>query len=179
MNLIGKKVLLREVREGDMEIFNEMINSPTIEANVVGWSKPVTIYEQNEWYKNIQNDSSVIRYSVCEANEGVLCGTAIISRIDWKNRVCSIDIKLCENAQGKGYGTETIALLKEYIFNELNLNRIEVKILETNIGSQKLFQKSGFVREGVLRRAVYKKGNYINLFLYSYLKEEYLYEGNR
>ena len=106
-------------------------------------------------------------------------GTAAISRIDWKNRRCSIDIKLIQEFQGKGYGNETITLLIKYIFEELNMYRIFVNILECNTRSIELFEKMGFIKEGIQRKAIYKNGQYNNLIMYSLLKEEYLNEGNR
>jgi len=105
-------------------------------------------------------------------------GTAIISKIDWKNRSCSIDIKLSRNAQGNGYGTDAVQLLIKYIFEELNMNRIFVNILEYNIQSQGLFEKIGFIKEGIQRKAIFKNGKYNNLIIYSLLKEEYMNEGN-
>ena len=76
------------------------------------------------------------------------------------------------NFKEDGYGTETIRLLKKYIFEELNMNRIYLNILEENISSRKLFEKMGFIQEGVQREAVFKNGKYNNLIMYSLLKEE-------
>lgn len=179
MNLIGNKVLLREIQDKDMELLNKLINSPEIENNVVGWSKPVSMYEQMDWYHNLKNETG-IRYMISDCNNILESfGTCVISKIDWKNRNCSIDIKLDTNLQNKGYGTETIALIVKYIFNELNMNRIFVNILEYNIASQKLFEKNGFIREGIQRQAIYKNGKYNSLCLYSLLKEDFLNERNR
>ena len=69
-----------------------------------------------------------------------------------------IEVKLLEEFQGKGYGYETLILLTKYIFEELNMNRIFVNILEYNECSMSLFEKIGFVREGIQRKAIYKNG---------------------
>ena len=65
-----------------------------------------------------------------------------------------------------------------YIANELNVNRICAEVLDYNIPSNSLFKSCGFVLEGTKRNAIYKKGKYNSLNLYSILKEEYN-EGNR
>ena len=44
----------------------------------------------------------------------------------------------------KGYGTDTVTALVNYIFCQTNLNRIYLKTLESNIRAQKCFQKYGF-----------------------------------
>ena len=178
MNLIGKKVLLRELRDTDMPLLNKLINSPNIEKYIVGWSKPVTMSEQISWFQNLKSDAN-IRYIISDKDDNNSYGTGIISRIDNKNRTCSIDIKIDEDCHNNGYGKETISLLINYIFNELNLNRIAVNILDYNIGSQKIFEANGFIKEGEQRQAIYKNGKYNNLFIYALTKEDYLSERNR
>ena len=179
MNLIGKKVLLRELRSEDMELLNNLINNPEIENAVVGWSKPVTMNEQNDWFNNLKNDTS-IRYAICNIeNEAIAIGTAIIRAIDWKNRSACFDIKINQENSGKGIGTDTITTLLKYCFEELNLNRIAVNILDYNLASQRLFTKCGFQLEGEQRKAIFKNNKYNNLLLYSILREDYFRERNR
>ena len=180
MNLIGEKVILRELRFDDMIVLNNLINDNEISNNVVGWSKPITLEEQNNWFKNLDKDKN-IRYAICKKNDiDNALGTVIISKIDWKNRNCSIDIKIKSDNQNQGIGNSTISTCIKYIFEELNLNRIYVNILSYNKSSQKLFEKKGFKLEGIQKQAIYKKGKYHSLLLYALLKKEYKKnEGNR
>lgn len=170
MNLIGKKITLRPLELNDMPLLNKIINDKEISDMVVGWSKPVTMEEQNTWFKNLVNDKN-IRYAICEKEAAI--GTATIRNIDWKNRSAALDIKIDKNFTKKGYGCETITLLIEYCFNELNMNRIYVNILKHNKASEKLFAKCGFVNEGMQKEAVYKNGEYHDLLMYSILKKDY------
>lgn len=178
MNLMGDRVCLRNIEDADKDFLKELLNDEQISKNVVGWSKPISSTEHNLWFNNLKNDLN-FRYMIADKLivEKVY-GTAIISKIDWKNRSCSIDIKLSRNAQGNGYGTDAVQLLIKYIFEELNMNRIFVNILEYNIQSQGLFEKIGFIKEGIQRKAIFKNGKYNNLIIYSLLKEEYMNEGN-
>lgn len=178
MNLIGKKIMLRELKEEDMHLLNCLINNPKIEMNVLGWSKPVTMEEQNAWFKKLNSDNN-IRYAISDLKGEDVFGTGIISRIDWKNQNCSLDIKISDEYQQKGYGNETISLLIEYAFNELNMHSISIKILDYNFASQKLFEKNGFKKVGVLRKKIYKMGKFNDVFIYDLLKEEYINERNR
>ena len=174
MNLIGNKILLIEIRNEDLDFFN----NPEIEKNVVGWSKPVTMNEQINWFQNLKNDPN-IRFMIVNINDTEIYGTGIISKIDYKNKSCNLNIKLDPNFHGKGIGTESIAILVKYSFEELNLNRITANILEYNIGSQKIFEKNGFIKEGIQRKAIYKCGKYNDLYNYGLIKEDYYNEGNR
>lgn len=51
---------------------------------------------------------------------------------------------------GKGYGTEAMNLLVDYCFHVLGLQRVYLKVLETNTRAQRSYKKCGFVRYGKL-----------------------------
>jgi len=44
----------------------------------------------------------------------------------------------------KGYGTDVVSTLVNYVFRQTNLNRIYLKTLKSNTRAQKCFQKCGF-----------------------------------
>jgi len=60
-----------------------------------------------------------------------------------------------------------------YAFEDLNLNRIEIKAAVENLKSQAIPQKLNFQKEGVLREAEFVNQKYLDLTLYSLLKKEY------
>ncbi|OGU11104.1 MAG: hypothetical protein A2X61_00325 [Ignavibacteria bacterium GWB2_35_12] len=62
---------------------------------------------------------------------------------------CSIGFKLDESISGKGYMTEALKRIIEYIFDELQLCRIEVNIMPSNKTSIKLVEKLDFKEEGI------------------------------
>jgi len=50
----------------------------------------------------------------------------------------------------KGYGTDTVNTLVDYIFQETSMSRIYLKTLDSNSRAQKCFQKCGFRKYGRL-----------------------------
>ncbi len=55
----------------------------------------------------------------------------------------------------KGYGTDTITTLVNYIFQQTNLDRIYLKTLVPNTRAQRCFQKCGFTPCGRITRSGY------------------------
>ena len=51
----------------------------------------------------------------------------------------------------------------DYAFNSLNLHRLSLVTLESNVGAQELYFKLGFKQEGILTEAILRNGNYANL----------------
>ncbi len=54
------------------------------------------------------------------------------------------------NYWNKGYGTDAVITLVNYIFSQTSLNRVYLKTLESNIRAQKCFPKCGFTPYGHL-----------------------------
>lgn len=55
-------------------------------------------------------------------------------------------------------------------FNDLDLNRIEIKCATANLRSKTVPEKLGFLKEGVIRQGEFVHGEFIDLSLYSLLK---------
>lgn len=58
-------------------------------------------------------------------------------------------------------------------FKKLNANKIVGEVLSNNIKSVKLHLSLGFKEEGLLKKEIYKNGNYVDLYRFALLKEEY------
>lgn len=173
MILKGEKVILRAIEREDQEFLKEMINDPELEKLVVGWSFPVSLEMQMQWYEKQKNDLRNLRY-IIEA-DGERIGLATIKNIDWKNRTASHGIKLANiNMRGKGYGKDTVFTIMKYAFEELQLNRLYGSILEYNEPSRRLYEKCGWSIEGIARQSVFKDNQYHNEIMVSILKDDYL-----
>ncbi|MFC2000979.1 GNAT family N-acetyltransferase [Chloroflexota bacterium] len=59
------------------------------------------------------------------------------------------------NCWDKGYGTDAVMVIVNYIFLQTNLRRIYLKTLDWNLRAQRCFQKCGFIPCGHLSRNGY------------------------
>lgn len=74
--------------------------------------------------------------------------------------------------RGKGYTSEALKLFSAYLFEIKPINRLEVHAAKENLPSCKVAEKCGFQYEGLKRQAVLNRGRYMDLNIYSMLKEE-------
>ncbi len=72
----------------------------------------------------------------------------------------------------KGYTSEAVALFVPFLFDYKPVDRIQATIFPENIASRRVLEKSGFTFEGTLRRALFHRGDYHDLALYSILRSE-------
>lgn len=174
MNIKGKVVTLRAIEEKDMDLLKDMLNDSEIEKLVGGWAFPISSYQQRKWYEGSINNDKNVRL-IIETEEDGAIGLVTITNIDWKNRVAYHGIKLAKKKyRAKGIGTDAIMTSMRYIFDELQINRIESAIIEHNNISKKVYcEKCGWKIEGIQRNRIYKQGKYHNRIMIGILNEDY------
>lgn len=80
-----------------------------------------------------------------ETLDGKHIGNCVYYKLDEKESKTEIGILIGDrNYWNKGYGTETITLLLEYIFTRTLLNKVYLTTLDWNIRAQSCFIKCGF-----------------------------------
>jgi len=60
----------------------------------------------------------------------------------------------------------------DYAFNELNLQKISLEVLELNTGALKLYEKLGFKKEGFFENHFYSNGVYFNVLVMSLSRDK-------
>lgn len=165
---------LRELERKDIEIINRWRNDPELIGSLGAPFRYINAEVDQRWYEQYMNSrGSCVRCAVVDEKDEIL-GLVSLMSIDSVNRSAHLHIMIgnLEN-RGKGIGTFAVCELVNHAFNNLNLRRIELGVLETNEPAIRLYQKVGFVREGVKRQSVYKNGAYLNLIMMGLLRDDY------
>ena len=71
--------------------------------------------------------------------------------IDWSIPSLNIGYWLRTGEEGKGYVAEAVGLLTRVAFDDLGVQRLEIRCDTTNARSVRVIERAGFVKEGVLR----------------------------
>jgi len=76
--------------------------------------------------------------------------------------------------RGKGYGTEAIQILVDYLFLSRDIARVQAVIDSENLASRRALEKAGFKKEGTIRKALWNaKGKWADGCLFAILREEW------
>lgn len=109
------------------------------------------------------------------ANERELIGAIGIHLLEDVNRYSAeIGYWLGEPFWNKGIITQALKLFTEFAFTNFELNRIFANVFEGNAASEKVLLKCGYKKEATLKKAVFKEGKFLDQYLYSQLKDEFL-----
>jgi ribosomal-protein-serine acetyltransferase len=104
---------------------------------------------------------------------GQIAGCIGLHQLDWANRKTSIGYWLGSEFQGGGRMTSACRAVVDYVFRELNLNRVEILAAERNVKSRAIPERLGFVQEGRIRQAERLNGRYVDHIVYGMLREEW------
>ena len=74
--------------------------------------------------------------------------------------------------RGLGIATHAVSLITDYGIKAFDLNRLYAGVFSTNPGSMRVLEKCGYLLEGISRQAVWKNGQFLDLHLYGYVKDQ-------
>ena len=90
----------------------------------------------------------------------------------WRYMI-EIGYELLPKYRGRGYASEGVRLLIDYLFSNRPLERIEAITGAKNLPSQRLLERLGFKLEGRTRKSFFVRGEYVDSLLYGLLREDW------
>lgn len=109
---------------------------------------------------------------------GRIAGVISYNTLDWANRIAYIGYWVAANFQGRGIATRSCRAMVNYAFNELELNRVEIRCATGNKKSCAIPQRLGFTQEGVVRQAEWLYDHYVDHLIFGTLASEWKARGN-
>jgi len=174
-NTIKEKIKLRSLTKEDAKISWKWRNKEDIRYFYSGHPFFVNQEKEEKWIEKIsESDLPLTSFGIEELEKNSLIGMAFLKNINLMHRTAEFAIFIGEeNVKGKGYAKEATIKTLDFAFNNLNLNRVFLKVQEDNLNAIKLYERCKFKKEGILRECIYKNGHYLNEFIMSLLKSEY------
>lgn len=129
-------------------------------------------FTQNFVNGTLQRNKEGIEYAFVIFENKQMVGRIGVYKIDQQNSIGEIGYWIIEDAQGKGIVTKCCTKLIQFCFNDLGLNRIEIRCATRNIRSNNIPEKLHFTKEGVIRQGELLYNTFIDLNLYSLLKTD-------
>ena len=133
-----------------------------------------TPYKKNDassWLKNVfEIDGKTGLFRAIFIEEKIIGSISLEMKNDVYRKTAEIGYMILNEYSGKGIITAAIKKICEMGFNNLDIIRIEAKVVDKNIASRKVLEKNNFVLEGILKNAVWKNNEIYNLCIYGLIK---------
>jgi RimJ/RimL family protein N-acetyltransferase len=148
-HLETERLILRELRETDIEPFFEMDSDPAVHKYL--GNNPISTLEQAlETINNIRRqyvELGIGRWAVIEKSSGNFIGWSGLKLVTeaWNGHINFHDVgyRLIPKYWGKGYATESCKAALEFGFNTMNLSEIIGTANQENKASRTVLEKCG------------------------------------
>ncbi|MDQ3801040.1 MAG: GNAT family N-acetyltransferase [Acidobacteriota bacterium] len=123
--------------------------------------------------RNLKTLAEEGSFTMCVVQDGKIVGTMGFHKLDLNNKSAHIGYWLAREAEGKGLMTRCCRGLIEYLFDERNLNRIQINCNVENVRSRAIPERLGFQLEGIHRQVEFLGNRFGDWAVYAMLKEDW------
>jgi ribosomal-protein-serine acetyltransferase len=113
------------------------------------------------------------RFEACIFDKGKAIGTIGFHNYEPGHRCAHIGYWIDRHYEGRGVITKACRVLIGHLFDNLNLNRIQINCNIENARSRAVPERLGFKLEGIQRQAELVQGRFGDWAVYSLLREEW------
>lgn len=165
-------VRLVKLVEDDLEMVRQWRNSKEV-SQYMYTENIISASDQQNWFNKISQSTNSI-YWIIEYS-GKKIGLASVTGIDSALQSCYWAFYLGDSSiRGVGIGAKVEYLVLEYVFNELNLNKLRCEVFVNNDKVIKMHEKFGFRREAYYREHCIKNNLKLDVVGLAILKSEWL-----
>jgi len=134
------------------------------EANIRKWMYTDHIIELNEhltWINKMRADDRQLVFVIMDENHCPI-GVASVNDIDHRHKKANWAYYLLENKRG-GLGSAVEYAMINFVFDTLDMQKLNCEVLEGNEAVVKLHKKFLFQEEGFRRSQIFKEGKYVGV----------------
>ncbi len=167
----GRNIRLRPLKEKDLEVFFKLLESAVLSNDFF----PKDIESEYKFKKKFEKNG------LWDEKEAICVITnledRIIGMIAYRksNYLDALELKYIifqKEDRAKGFMKEALALFSAFLFSAKKINRLQLSIPDYHRASIAVAQKCGYTFEGIAREAIFSKGKYLDLCIYSIIRKE-------
>jgi len=170
--LEGKKARLRFRDRQDLDFFWEFWNDLGCYGEFEAIQPQMSKAEAEKRIENPSSSDVEWTWFVVEKKDGTKIGFILHYVVQPAGRM-EIGYALIPSEKGKGYGSEAVQIMVDYLFLSRDIQRIQATTDPRNKPSQRVLEKAGFKREGLIRKAGFTRGEWTDDYLYGLLREDW------
>jgi ribosomal-protein-serine acetyltransferase len=138
------------------------------------WALPdFSVEHACDWIERSTREAAMGNFACVILYDDKIIGTIGTHNFDVKDRHTSIGYWIDHRYEGKGIVSRCARVLIDYLFDKMELNRVQINCNVENTRSRAIPPRLGFTHEGVLRQVELLNGKFGDLAVYGLLKNEW------
>lgn len=170
--LKGKRIDLRRVEREDLELVGQWENDPDMTGEFDFFPVQASRAALEKEYLEPRDGARDSGFFMVQKKDGTGIGT-IAHFLVGRHRWMEIGYHLVPTERGKGFGTEAIALMVDYLFLTREITRVQALTDLDNKASRGALETVGFRLEGTIRNSTFVRGRWVDDGLYGITRDEW------
>lgn len=154
MTILGDRVALGPLCRDLIPTYTRWRNDVVVARTMDYPAGPTTIEERTAWFERASRDTTAIRFTIYERGSWRAIGITNLHDIDLHHGTAEFGLMIGDaDARGRGLGTETTGLMRDYAFDRLGLHNVMLRVYDYNLAGIRAYQKAGFREFGRRRQS--------------------------
>lgn len=126
-----------------------------------------------EWQASFYDAQEGVDWAVTERDSDTVIGMCGAYGWDCDNRHIDLGYDLHADYWGRGYATEAVRAAIAWLFENLDLHRIQADCTDGNLASERVLLKCGFSIEGIRREDYWEHGRFVDSKIFGLLRRNF------
>jgi RimJ/RimL family protein N-acetyltransferase len=169
-------VALRDLARDDIPTINVWRQDRFVTDPLGAPPRHISLDVDLAWFDEyLRRRGTDVRCMICVADDPAPVGIVSLTSIHPVHRSAEFHMMIGRrDLYGKGIGTAATRQMLRHGFLDLNLQRIYLSVLASNVAALRVYEKAGFRHEGRARDAAFRNGQYEDTLLMALLRPEFV-----
>ena len=136
-------------------------------------ARPKTQVSLEKWIEEEGESHNGYLFGIRLIEDDTLIGFIELDGILWTHGTTWVGLGIGAEHQDQGYGTETMRIILDFAFSELNLHRVQLSVFAYNSRAIAAYERLGFIHEGTMREFLHRDGQRFDMLNYGLLRGEW------
>jgi len=152
------KTIINKIGQKDLKNIIDWKGNRSLADKIMSNTQVLDQNSAQKWLKKNEEDKNQVIKGIFHLNhdQNIFVGIVRLMFIDFYSKTAELGIFIGEDdLRGKGIGGEALRLILNYAFLKLELNKVYLRVTETNSKAINLYKKYNFKVEGRLKEHYY------------------------
>ena len=154
VNIVGEQVALGPLRRDLVPLYGRWVNDFDTQRTLGDVPRPRTTEEMAALYERGTTAPDGAQFTIYERATWRPIGIAELQGIDYRDWTATLVLFIGPpECRGRGYGTETVRLMRDYAFDALGLHSLALTVFAYSRAGLRAYERAGFRECGRRREA--------------------------
>jgi RimJ/RimL family protein N-acetyltransferase len=170
------RVAVRAMRIDDAEPYAAAFADDPDLGRLLGMQSDPDEKTIRDWIERLPqraDEGASVQLSIADAVSDAFWGVIHLHSLDWQSRRCEVGFWVIPEQRHRGVGSRAVSLTVSWVFNNLDLLRVEMTTTPENAAVPALAKRLGFTHEGTLRARNIERERRVDILGFGLLREEW------